>query len=56
MLLAGTLNTVCPISPDTEFKASSLSFSYMQTIYHGTLLLLYVVPILLFSSHAIWHD
>ena len=36
------------ISPVTEFKASSLSFSYMNTIHHG---LKYAIPTLLFSSN-----
>ena len=45
-------NTLCPISPDTEFKASRLSINYMKTLNHGILYLTYVIPILLVFSHA----
>ena len=44
--------TVCPNSPVTEFRGSSLSFSYMKTTHHGLLQLTHVIPVLLSSSHA----
>ena len=43
---------MCNKTPVTEFKDSSLSFSYMKTIHHGLLYLTYVIHTLLFSSHA----
>ena len=45
-------NTMCPKSPATQFKASTLSCSYMKTIHHEIILLTYVIDILLCSIHV----
>ena len=46
------LYTECNKSPVTEFRASSLSYSYIKTTYHRMMQLTYVNGLVFYSTHA----